>query len=71
MDESADLTSEIAATAQQPSSFQTDGQQAVAQPIPDLIKADQYLARKRVARRRGFWGQVSVARLTPPGAVEE
>ena len=65
------LTSEIAATAAGPQSFQSDGQQAVAQPIPHLIQADQYLTRKRVARRRGFWGQVSIARLTPPGAVEE
>lgn len=70
-DYTGSLTSEITATAQGPASFQTDGQQAVAQPIPHLIQADQYLTRKRVARRRGFWGQVSIARTIPPGAVEE
>lgn len=65
------MSDEIAATAQQPASFQTDAGQAVAQPIPALIQADQYLTRKRVSKRRGFFGQVSVAKVTPPGAVEE
>ncbi len=63
------LSAEIAQTAAGPKSFQTDGQQAVAQPIPDLIKADQYLTRKRVVKKRGFWGQVSIAKAISPGAV--
>lgn len=62
------IAAEIAQAATGPKSFQSDGQQVVAHPIPDLIKADQYLTAKRVNKKRGFWGQVSIARLNPPAA---
>ncbi len=67
MDDIPDLSAEIAEAATQPASFQSDGQQVQSRPISDLIAADQYLAKKRAARRRGVWGQISIAKMVPPG----
>lgn len=68
--EESELETEIATAAQEPASAASDGQSATNRPIDDLIKADQYLTRKRVARCRGFFGQIAIAKIVPPGAVE-
>ncbi|WP_020473374.1 hypothetical protein [Zavarzinella formosa] len=41
-----DLSDEIADAAANPASAEADGVKAQAQPIPDLIEADRYLAGK-------------------------
>ena len=70
-----DLAAEIARTAADPQSATIDGNTATTQPIPDLIRADQYLAAKGSLRGsnahagpRSGWGTLRPARVVPPGA---
>lgn len=71
-----DLAAEIARTAADPQSVTVDGETVAAQPLPDLIKADQYLAAKKslagsAARggSRSLWNALRPAQAVPPGAV--
>lgn len=66
--ETTDLAAEIASAATQPAAAAVDGQEAKSHPIPDLIKADQYLTAKRAAARRGVFGLWNVGKAIPPGA---
>jgi len=46
----ADLESKIAEVAEQPKSYENDGEKITNHSLKDLTEADKYLGRKRAAR---------------------
>ncbi len=71
----ADLGSQIDSTAAGPASAKGDAGEVAAQPLPDLIQADQYrqaaAAVAGVNSRGGVksgWGCLRIAKGIPPGA---
>lgn len=46
----ADLESKIAEVAEQPKSYENDGEKITNHSLQDLTEADKYLGRKRAAR---------------------
>lgn len=62
-----DLTETIEEAAAGPKKAAVDGTDVEAQPIPDLIKADQYLKAKQAALKANFG--LRLGRLIPPGSV--
>ena len=67
MSDSTDLTEQIEETAQGPAAVTTDGLSVQAQPLPDLVEADRYLATKAAAGSRGRG--LRITKLVPPGAA--
>ena len=63
-----DLSETIADSAQNPRSATVDGVTAEQQPLPDQVKADQYLAGKEAVHKTPTASFVRV-RMAPPGAV--
>lgn len=70
----ADLTDEITTVASEPKVAKSDGQEAQAHPLPDLIAADRYLKGQTIDDEpnsqggpRSGWGRVRMARAVPPG----
>ena len=62
-----DLSETIADAAQNPRKAVVDGVDIEQHPLPDLIKAAQYDAAKKAAKRSSLG--LRFTRLTPPGAV--
>ena len=46
----ADLKSKIAEVAEQPKSYENDGEKITNHSLPELAAADKYLGRKRAAK---------------------
>lgn len=61
-----DLSNQIADAAAGPRSVSGDQGSVTQQSVQDLIAADQYLAAKAAARRRGLG--IRQFKLRPPGA---
>lgn len=61
-----DLSNQIGSIAQQPLSVSGDAGSYTAQPIGDLIKADQYLANKAAAAAGKNPAGIYLQRILPP-----
>ena len=62
-----DLSDQINTSAAGPRQVTVDGNSVQAQPLPDLIAADRYLAEKAVAGSRK--SPLRFARIIPPDAL--
>lgn len=72
----ADLSDTIESVAGEPASASAGGRSAQNHPLPDLIKADEYLKKKEalagsnaLGGRRSLWNATSPAQAIPPGGV--
>ena len=59
------IESRIAETAQQPKSYENDGEKITNHSLPELIEADRYLAKKKASRNP--WGAIKGARISTQG----
>lgn len=66
MADDTDLAGDIQKNAQSASEISISGRNRKAQPLPDQIAADQYLANKAAQKSRRF--PVRLFKIVPPGA---
>jgi len=62
---SRDLEKKILEKAAQPEEYELDGEKVKNRPLPDMIEADEYIARKRASRNP--FAAMKIARISTQG----
>lgn len=63
--DASDLDKKILEKAVQPEEYEIDGEKTRSRPIPDMIKLDEYLSKKRASRNP--WAGMKIARISTQG----